>query len=410
MSVNQKTGGLHYGFIIAAAMCGIIFTCSGTVFSCAGIFYGPASKSLGVGVGAYGLYISILLFVAAITLVFAGKIFARFSARLIMTVSVLLVGFGFLGFSVFTSVYLFYVAGAFMGFGMAFIGYLAVPTIINRWFNQKVGTFIGVCTAFTGVGGIVLNPIAGQIITSYGWRSGYLFFAILVFVIGLPCALLIRSYPSDKGLKPYGDTGEVAASMTGVSYSTAIKSLAFFIALLFAFCIAMNAAVNYYLPAFSASLGMTVSLVATVASASMFGNMFGKIILGMINDKSNTAGMAIGFGAGILGMLMLLFLGKTNYWFVIAGAILYGISYAGVSVQLPCTVRKIFGSRNYAQIYSNIAILSALSSAIGTSAWGVLVDATHGYGAVLLTACGLLVLAFIFGIMGIKLGKKLVHN
>ncbi|MGV8057350.1 MAG: MFS transporter [Smithellaceae bacterium] len=407
---DQKAGGWHYGFTVAACLCVIIMLAQGLVWSCAGIFFPSVTKALGVGKGPFALYLSVICLFMFLTLPFAGKIFARYNARNIMSGAVLLVVFCFIGMSMAQNVYHFYIAGAFLGISQAFILYLSVPTLISRWFKNRVGFFIGLCTAFSGVGGVVFNPIGAKIITDYGWRAGYLSFAVLVALFALPAALLIKSNPSDKGLKPYGDdtaTDVPSVAQTGVSYSEAIKSSAFWVLIPFAFAVSFVTNVNFYLPSYALSLGLSLTIGATVASASMFGQMMGKVILGYVNDKSIVAGFLVCLGGGILGMGTMIFFGKIGAWVVVTGALLYGLSYAGSSVQVPLTVRKVVGNRDYAPIYAKLAMAQALSSTIGSNAWGFISDAAGGYTEVLGIACGILASAFVLGMLALHAGKKL---
>lgn len=419
MSSDQKTGGFHYGFLIVGALCLMMATTVGLVFSTAGIFYTPVSTELGVGKGTFGMYISILLLVCAIVLTFAGKVLDRFNARWVLSACIALIGVCFFAMSKFTSVFQFYVAGAFLGISIAFILYLAVPTMINRWFNDRVGFFIGLCAAFTGIGGIIFNPLGGYIIGTYGWRTAYLVWTVIVLFITLPVnAFILRSRPSDKGLKPYGydaskegqTTVTASVPLTGVSYTTAIKSPVFYIVALFAFAVAFVTNVNFYLPSYASSLGLAATIGATIASASMFGQLIGKIVLGYANDKSIIKGMIVCFGGGILGMGLLMFFGSVGVWVVLLGGFLYGVSYAGVMVQTPMTIKRVFGNRDYSQINSNISIVAAASSMIGSSAWGFIIDATGGYVATLALACGILVAAFLLGLAALNLSKNFVHT
>ncbi|HVJ49665.1 MFS transporter [Desulfitobacterium sp.] len=416
MSDNQKNGGFHYAYVIVIALCGIMGTAAALTFNAAGVFYGPVSKALGVGKGTFAIYMSIICLAAALTLTFAGKVYAKVNARTILTTAVTVIALSFFAMSRSTSVYHFYVIGAFMGACQAFLLYLAVPTMINRWFKTRTGFFLGLCSAFTGVGAVIFNPIAGSVITNSGWQTAYLIYAIVTAVVGIPCALLISSYPSDKGLKPFGDTGEAgtvtaAAPVTGISYSVALKSSYFYIALLFAFAIAFVTNINAYLPSYATSLGMTLTIGATVASASMFGNMFGKIILGIIIDKINVmAGLVVGIAGGIIGMGMMIFMGKAGVWVIMVGGFLYGVSYACNNVVVPMTIRKAFGSRDYSQIFGNVSIAAALSSTIGSSAWGFVIDGTGSYALTLAVACGILVLAFVLGYAVMSMTKKVPHT
>jgi MFS family permease len=408
---DKKTGGFHYAYLIAAACCAISAASVGLTISCAGIFFDPVSKELGVGKGDFAVYMSVLLFASTLTLTIAGKIYAKYNARAIILINVIIVSLAFAAMSALNSVYQFYAAGAFLGIAMAFLFFLLVPTMINRWFKARVGFFIGLCSAFTGVGGILFNPLGAWVITNYGWRSGYLSFAFINLALALPFALAIKNLPGDKGLRPYGDNGDVQPdgnpdSVTGVAYSTAIKSGAFYITLLFGFSIAFLTTVNFYLPSYAGSLGMSLTLGATIASASMVGNTAGKVLLGAINDRSVAAGLTFTMACGFVGVGTMVFLAKTGVWAVLLGAVLYGISYAGMAVQTPLTVRQIFGSRNYSQIYSTIAMVAAFSTAIGSAAWGFIVDSTGSYAVTFSMAMGVAVLTFVFGYLSLRSGKK----
>lgn len=416
MSDNQKTGGFHYAYVIVIALCGIMGTACALTYNAAGVFYGPVSKALGVGKGTFAIYMSIICLAATLTLTFAGKVYAKVNARTILTTAVTVIALSFFGMSRATNVYYFYVIGAFMGMAQAFLLYLAVPTMINRWFKTRTGFFLGLCSAFTGVGAMIFNPIAGSLITNQGWQTAYLVYALVTAVIGIPCALLISNTPSDKGLKAFGDTGETgtttkAASLTGISYSVALKASYFYIALLFAFGVAFVTNINAYLPSYATSLGMSLTLGATVASASMFGNMGGKVILGWICDKTNVVvGMIVGLGSGIIGMAMMIFMAKAGVWVIMVGGVLYGISYACNNVVVPLTIRTAFGSRDYSQIFSNVSMAAAFSSAIGSSAWGFVIDGTGSYALTLSIACGILAVSFLLGYAVVNMTQKVPHT
>jgi MFS family permease len=138
----------------------------------------------------------------------------------------------------------------------------------------------------------------------------------------------------------------------------------------------------------------------------MVGNTVGKVLLGAINDKSVAAGLVFTTACGFVGIGMMVFLAKTGVWAVLTGAVLYGISYAGMAVQTPLTVRRIFGNRNYSQIYSNIAMTAAFGTAIGSAAWGFVVDNTESYAVTFSMAMGIAVLTLVFGGLALRLGKR----
>ncbi len=148
---------------------------TGLLMSCAGIFYQPVSRSLGISVGEFGIYMSLSFITSGLMLSVAGSLMERFSARALLTASSALSGLCLLAMGFFTSVWEFYAVGCLQGVALAFLMYMSFPILVNRWFNTRVGLMIGICSAASGIGGVVFNPIGGWLITDYGWRSVFLF-------------------------------------------------------------------------------------------------------------------------------------------------------------------------------------------------------------------------------------------
>ena len=87
-----KNIGFHYGYVIVFCCVLIMAINVGLVTSCAGIFYKPVSEELGVTVGNLGLYMSFNFLFSALTLFVAGRMIERFSIRLLLSVSSLVMG------------------------------------------------------------------------------------------------------------------------------------------------------------------------------------------------------------------------------------------------------------------------------------------------------------------------------
>ena len=97
----------HYGYIIAAC-CTLVTTFNiGLVLSCAGIFFVPVSAELNVAVGQVAMYLSFNLIASAICLSFAGKVLEKFGARLMMTISSVVMGLCLMSMSKFDSLWQF---------------------------------------------------------------------------------------------------------------------------------------------------------------------------------------------------------------------------------------------------------------------------------------------------------------
>lgn len=373
----NKVRDLHYGYVIVFCCCLIMGINVGLVMSCAGIFYQPVSEELGVSVGTFGLYMSFNFLFAALALSVAGKLMDRFGARIVLTLSSAVLGMTLVAMSTFDAVWQFYIAGSVIGITLAFLLYLSFPTMVNRWFKVRVGFFIGVCSSASGIGGILFNPVGAYLITTYGWRSTYAIFGAVILGLVTPVqGWLLRDYPEDKGLTAYGQETQkqtVAADVGGIPYAKAVRMPMFYGIMVFAFLLVSVSTLNLFIPNYVIGMDYSLEQASFVASAVMLGVTIGKVALGMINDRSSILGVAATMMCGIAG-LGLLIAGHAGILAVIVGGFLFGWAYAAVTVQTPMLVHAVFGNKDYAQIYSNVAIALAGAGVASAGGWGLLAD------------------------------------
>lgn len=408
---NTSSAGRHYGFIIVACCCLMMGVNIGITFSCAGIFYKPVSSSLGVNVGEFGLYMSIMYIASTLILPLGGKMIERFSARWLLSGNSALMGLTLCAMGFCTSLWEFYVAGAVLGVTVAFLLYLSFPTLINRWFRVKVGLLMGICSAASSVGGMIFNPIGAAIITDYGWRWAYVAFGLLVILVDTPLlALLLRDRPADKGLLPYGENADStkisanASSDKGIPFAKAVKMPVFYGVLLFSFLMMAMSTLNLFIPNYVQSLSFTLEQASLAASAVMAGVMIGKLALGHINDRNCLAGVLVTTLGGIFGLTMMI-AGSWGLAVIICGAFLFGWAYAGVTVQTAMLTRTVFGSLDYARIYSFMSMALAAGGALASGGWGLIVDATS-FRFIFIVGIVMLLVCTAIGVSALLIRRK----
>lgn len=411
---TARAGGFHYAYAIVASCIAITFLPCALVLSCAGIFFTPVSQYFGVATAEFTLYFSVLNIAQMITLPVAGKLLSRLDARAVLSAAVVLCAVGLAGMSMCQAMWQFYVCGAVLGVGVCPLIYLSVPTLINAWCVKRVGFFVGLCMAFTGIGGVVFNPVGTALINSgaEGWRTAYLVFAAIVAVGTLPFTLLVvRSRPEDKGLAPYG-AGEAAeggdaqqAEVTGVPAAQAMRMPAFFALAAFCGVITLNQTIYQFLAGYAQSFADTMPAIAAasgiVASAAMGGQAVGKVVLGAVNDRSVHAGVVLGIGAGVAGVT-LMWLFPSALALLLVGAFLFGVVYAMTTVQTPLLVRTVFGSADYTNIYSRVSMVGSLMSAVAAVLWGLVVDSAGGYPLMFILGYGCMAVCLVLALFSLK--------
>ena len=110
-------------------------------------------------VTAFAMYVTVMYLTMTIASPFAGKLLQTMDIRILLSASAALVGCAFLLMSFSNTIVLFYVAAVMLGLGEITILWLAIPTLINRWFVERAGFFIGLCMAFTGIGGAIWSAV-----------------------------------------------------------------------------------------------------------------------------------------------------------------------------------------------------------------------------------------------------------
>lgn len=397
---TSKMSARHVLVIITGIM--ITFGCSALVFSTWSAFQAVVPDLLGVEKATWAFYITILYLAEAFSAPFIGKLLAKNDIRIVLSVSALLVGCGFLLISFAKALWAFYVAGLMMGLGEVGILWLAVPTLCNKWFNQKSGTIIGLCMAFTGLGGAFWLQVFNAL---YAGGQGmdvwtiYFIWGIAALVTSLPFTLLcIRSTPQECGQLPYGEPENKSGKPAGIDASKAMKSAVFYACFLFAGLINLLTIVAQQFPSYTKSLTNVpfdaLAVGVMMATVMMVAQAVFKLMLGVAADKNARATFVAAIVTGIAGILLVWF-GTGSEAILYTGAAVYGFFFASCVVFVPVFVRQIFGQREYPEIYSRISLFVNIMGAVGPVFWAFL--GSFGYSTLFMVAIVLLVLVFVLG-------------
>lgn len=142
--------------IVGILICGVP---SAILNSCAGIYYPVMAEDFGVPVSQISLWRTMDYITGVIVTPFAGLWLAKYDVKIIILISAAVESLVLISFGIVPEVWMLWVGGAIAGVTNAIMLGVAVAAIMNRWFRVSVGLIIGVCTAFTGFGGMFFTPI-----------------------------------------------------------------------------------------------------------------------------------------------------------------------------------------------------------------------------------------------------------
>ena len=402
-SRNTSRHTQNYAYAIVASCIAIMFFPCAIILTCFGIFITPVTQYFGVPKVSFSLVFSVICLTMMVALPITGRLLKKYNMRTILTIDTLLCGLAYGAMGLVQAVWQLYICGVVIGIGLPGLIFLAVPTLIGNWFSKRVGFFTGLCFAFTGIGGALFNPIGSTLIASGsdGWRMCYFIFAAIILVCTLPFTFfVVRDKPSDLGLLPMGsgeknveaststdaktDTKSAHAQSNfdnGISAHKALRMPSFFMIGAFYALITLNQQISQFFPSYAATFAATAPEIAAagglIAGAVMVGQAVGKVVLGALNDASEKIACFVGVLCGVVG-LVLLWLKITALPIMLLGAALFGVVYAMTTVETPILVRAVFGNKDYTVIYSRIAIVSSLMSAIALVVWSLIVDGSAG--------------------------------
>lgn len=415
----------HHRWVVLTGIL-LCFGPAAIVFSCPGLFYAPVCSYLGVATAELTLYMTIIYLTMMAMAPLMGSLLEKFDVRIVATGCAVSVGIGILLMSTYTQVWQWWLSGVLIGLGEICNLWLLVPVLVNRWFKEKAGFCIGLCMAFTGIGGVVFNLVGQALIGPElaNWRLTYLVFGIVALALSVPFTLFcIRSHPQDKGLLPYGAKpsdggcreGKLAPHLTGMTLSQAMRKPFFYTICLCAGLFNIVAIMAQFFPKyvvflstdnFGAPIAALLGLTGTLESFTMAGQAGGKVVIGAIESRTIKGALLFSCLCGIIGV--------TACWqssafaslpILFGGGFIFGFFYASVTVVMPYLVRVVFGMKDYDRIYARVQVVVNLCGAFAAVMWAWVAD-NLGFPVVFSLGLACILCITVLALYSLRAGTK----
>jgi len=318
----------------------------------------PVTEEFGISRSAFTLTSTLVAVCGMVLSPFWGKLFSKGNMRIILTVSLIFFGLAYMSYSFAENKFHLYASAVCVGMSYSGCAFIPSSIMITSWFKKNRGLAMSISLSGVSIGGLILSPLVSRLIIDYGWRSAYRFIGLIVIAVAVPVAFLfLRQSPEVMGMKPYGDSGEVpqkddkaAKNEVNTDIEVSIedaRTKPFFWVHLFAMfllgviCSSPLRHINPY-----ASDLHGAAFGASVVAAYSFVGIFGKLILGVLNDKLGTIKGAI-FAFLMMGMSFVCLILGTNPIMFFVMALFYGIGNGMGSVFAPLLTSATFGTKNF---------------------------------------------------------------
>jgi len=361
------------GWLIVTAATGLSFIFG--IFFSFGVFLDPLISEFGWSSALTSFVFSVYSISYSLGAILIGRLADRFGARSTIGLGGVAITMALLLSSRADAVWQLYLTFGVMG-GVGAAAFWIPPTkaVIEHYESSaNLNMAVSIVAVGTGAGTLLISPMAGFFITSYGWRVCYLLFAVITAAISIFGVAMIKSPRS--GPVPL----EEAPSQTGKRLSEAVRTSNFWslFGMYVLGCGIARYTVLVYIPVYVVAVGFPLQAGAVCVGLIGGGSILGRLGSGFLSRflRDNQI-VLVSFALQGVPCFIVPFSG--NIWVIYASAFVFGIGYGGYVPQFPLLAREIFGMRSYGLVYGVISSGLGFGALAGPPVLGGLLEAATG--------------------------------
>jgi MFS family permease len=314
----------------------------------------------------------------------SGPLCDRYGPRRLLRAAACTMGAGLVLTSLVQAVwvgYLTYGLGVGLGAGLYITPSFAV---VGGWFERQRALALGVASAGSGLGTLLLVPTANRLIEAFGWRGAYVTLGVLAFVVLMIASFLVERPPVPPPAP--GDQLLRAAASTPAFRLLFVSGLFMSIALFSAFAFIVPFAEDHGISSGAAALLLSMVGAASVAGRVAMSGLtrrLGPLRLYQLCLAVQPVAYLVWLGAG------------GRYGALTVFAVLLGISYGGYVALGPTVAAHLFGVIGLGGLLGVLWFGSAVGGLVGPPLSGALADGSGGQRATILLALVATILATV---------------
>lgn len=373
----------NYKYIIAISGFLLMATVFSIVNSVSTILLAPITTERSFTISEYSLLFTINAITVAIFSPIVGTLINKINIKIVMGVSSVLVGCGYILYGFALHIYTFYAIGIIVSIGMCGVTTIPISTMISDWFEpNKKGSVMGIVFAGIGSGTFIWMQIVSKILESYSYRYVYFSLGFIILIVSLPISVFVAKRPSSaynfKDRK--GNLTSQTKKTTGLKSIKNMKLPTTFIILIIGlFLMGISfAGIKQHIQSYLTTLGYTLKFNANIGSTIAIVSLITNIIGGFIFDKFDTRKVLFMFGCICIFSISILFLANIPsmaYTF----AFFYGMTMCVASIWPALGVSKVSTKENYSVLFGVANMFYTMGASIGPFLSGIIADTSYGY-------------------------------
>ncbi len=377
---------IFYGWYIVAASL-ILIIMDGLLLYSFGVFLPYLNKEFGFSRAIGSSIFSLRSVVLAFSLTLAGRLVDKYDPRVVIVSGGAIAALGMLLSGIATKGWHLYVSYGFLiGLGDGVL-YITCVAVVSRWFITKRALAIGIITTGIPLSGLITNPLTAWLISSFGLRSTFFALAGLLMLSTLT-ALVLRGYPEEKNLRPYGAEEQSTTeprqkrSRNNNDWAAleAITTPIFWLMyLMYFFGFTTFLVVVVHLFSFATDLRIAPLVASGAPAAIGLGSLFGRLVLSALLTEVLESKKVLLFCFLLQGSSIFLLLGIRETWAFYLFGILFGFFYSGTVPIFPTLLGNFFGLGSLGTIYGFFGTSYCVAAIIGPFLAGYIHDTTGTY-------------------------------
>ena len=402
---------LHYSWVICLSGALLMFAAVGLTITAFSVYQPYIISVNGFSNTQASVLMTIRSIFTLVALLFVEVFYRRLNLRLGMAITVLLAAGRFFMYSVSRGYLMYCVSSALSGVAYAMGGMIPVSLLISRWFRDKVGLALGICSAGTGVSAVLIPPVVTRMIEKHSLSTAFMAEGCFILLLAVLMFVLVRNSPADKGLTPLRSAEKAPAVQRAAPKREGLINLDRRTFCMMVAATALLSALGNtgycHLAVLYSREGYSADAVASIISVAGFALIVGKCIYGEITDKiggyrSNVFSYGLTLLGGVLCSLAGLGWLPLAYLAMLALNIGIPISTVGMSVW----AHDLSDGAHYARNLKWFQMSYALGGLALNTLPGAIADLTGSYVPAYILFTGMMAVSFAMVQMSYRRNRR----
>ena len=380
---------MYYGWRVVVLSIVIYILVFGSTVSSFSLYVVPVSAEFGLSRAEMNAAFVLINAGSAIWAPLIGRALDRFSLRLILALSAVLMSVGFVMLSLSHAIWLSALAlitGIAIGLDGAAM--LTMTVLVARWFKVRRARAMTISVTGQALGKVLVPVPTALLIENYGWRTTLIVVGVLLVTVLSLIAAFVRDRPGASETEPGGGGGgsasrEVTDALADAGGPAGIWHLLrmprfWLIAVSIAMTFAISGTLAISMVPLALDYGLTMTQGALMASAYASAAVATKLLLAVFADRINRFALVVALllvGVPLFATFLLI-QGQVQLVLLV---ILLGLSVGGFAALFPVLQADVYGLAAYGTVRGLMTPIQAAFIALGAFAAGWIHDLTGSY-------------------------------